>query len=149
MAYNQQHFYLWQLSKTFAGYNFKSLREISPYLEPTGSGLSSCWAKNTALNYDCTVIAGYPEKVDVTDKWPADPEYYNSAVVVNSDGETIANYQKTHLYYTDETWALEGPNGFYKGRIPGIGRTAIGICMDIKLVVRISIRERIHLQELC
>jgi protein N-terminal amidase len=114
------------------GYNFKSLRDISPYLEHLNSGVSSLWARTTALKHDCTIIAGYAETVDVSDRWPANPEYYNSALVVNSDGDTIANYRKSHLYYTDETWALEGPSGFYAGRIPGLGRTAIGICMDIK-----------------
>lgn len=113
-----------------SGYNFKSLRDISTFLEPSGSGVSSLWTRTTALRYDCTVISGYPERVDVTDRWPANPEYYNSVIGVNRDGETVVNYRKSHLYYTDETWALEG-NGFYGGRLPDLGRTAIGICMDI------------------
>ncbi|KAK5993335.1 Protein N-terminal amidase [Cladobotryum mycophilum] len=115
----------------FSGYNFKSLHHISPFLEEANSGVSSLWARSTALKHDCTVVVGYPEKVDPTLNWPTDPEYYNSAIVINGDGETVANYRKTHLYYTDETWALEGSHGFYKGRLPGLGRTAIGICMDI------------------
>ncbi|KEY69743.1 hypothetical protein S7711_03724 [Stachybotrys chartarum IBT 7711] len=115
----------------FTGYNFKSLQEISPFLEPSGSGISSLWSRTTALKYDCTVITGYPEKVDPSIKWPTDPEYYNAAIVVNGDGETIANYRKSHLYYTDETWALEGSSGFYSGFLPGLGPTAMGICMDL------------------
>ncbi|KAK1972814.1 carbon-nitrogen hydrolase [Colletotrichum sublineola] len=115
----------------FTGYNFTSLQHIAPYLEHSGSGITSLWARTTALKYNCNLVVGYPEKVDVTDDWPASPEYYNSALVVNEDGETIANYRKSHLYYTDETWALEGEEGFYRGHIPGLGRTSIGICMDI------------------
>ncbi|KAI6782978.1 uncharacterized protein J7T54_002139 [Emericellopsis cladophorae] len=115
----------------FTGYNFKSLREISPFLEYSGTGISSLWAKTAALKYDCTVVAGYPEREDLTDRWPADPAYYNSVIGVSPDGESIINYRKSHLYYTDETWALEGPDGFYAGRLPGLGRTAIGICMDM------------------
>jgi predicted amidohydrolase len=65
-------------------------------------------------------------------KWPTGPEYYNAALAVNKDGDTVANYRKSHLFYTDETWALEGNGGFYKGFLPGLGRTAIGICMDLK-----------------
>ncbi|KAJ4308382.1 hypothetical protein N0V84_012132 [Fusarium piperis] len=84
-----------------------------------------------ALKYNCTVTVGYPEKVDVAPKWPTGPEYYNSVIVVNGEGETIANYRKSFLYYTDETWALEGNRGFYHGFIPGLGKTTIGICMDI------------------
>ncbi|KAI0096000.1 hypothetical protein GGR51DRAFT_544488 [Nemania sp. FL0031] len=115
----------------FTGYNFKSLRDISPFLEPQGSGITALWARTVALKLNCLVTVGYPEKVDVKPKWPTSPEYYNSVIVVNSDGETIANYRKTHLYYTDETWALEGPDGFYSGFIPGLGNTAMGICMDL------------------
>ncbi len=109
------------------GYNFRSLQHITPYLEPTASGITSLWARTTALKYDCIVTAGYPEKVDLIAKWPAGPEYYNSTITVNADGETIANYRKTHLYYTDETWALEG-NGFFSGPIEGLGDVAMGIC---------------------
>ncbi|KAL1876884.1 hypothetical protein VTK73DRAFT_9037 [Phialemonium thermophilum] len=114
----------------FSGYNFRSLQEISPFLEPSGSGVSSLWARTTALKHDCAVVVGYPERVDVTDKWPTGPEYYNSLIMVSGDGETIVNYRKSFLYYTDETWALEGP-GFYEGDIEGFGKVAMGICMDI------------------
>ncbi|OHE96354.1 N-terminal amidase [Colletotrichum orchidophilum] len=114
----------------FSGYNFKSLQHISPFLEHSGSGITSLWARTTALKYNCNVVVGYPEKVDVSDNWPTSPEYYNSAIVVNGDGETIANYRKTFLYYTDETWALEG-QGFFDGFIPGLGNASMGICMDL------------------
>ncbi|KJZ70790.1 hypothetical protein HIM_09803 [Hirsutella minnesotensis 3608] len=115
----------------FTGYNFKSLQEITPFLEPSGSGITALWARTTALKYNCVVTVGYPEKVDVSPKWPTGPEYYNAVIVVNGDGETIVNYRKSFLYYTDETWALEGGRGFYGGFIPGLGNTSIGICMDI------------------
>ncbi|KAH6715418.1 carbon-nitrogen hydrolase [Leptodontidium sp. MPI-SDFR-AT-0119] len=116
----------------FTGYNFKSLQHISPYLEPTTAGITSLWARTTALKYDCVVTAGYPEKVDISPRWPASPEYYNSAITVNAGGETIANYRKSFLYYTDETWALEGPDGFYDGAIEGLGNVAMGICNPYK-----------------
>jgi len=115
----------------FTGYNFKSLKEILPFLEPTTAGISSLWARSTALKYNCLVTVGYPETVDVTKKWPSGPEYYNSAVTCDMNGEVIANYRKHFLYYTDEKWALEGPAGFYAGEIPNIGNVAMGICMDI------------------
>ncbi|KAK8079098.1 hypothetical protein PG994_002905 [Apiospora phragmitis] len=111
----------------FTGYNFKSLQSISPYLEPSGSGISSLWARTTALKYNCVVGVGYPEKVDVASRWPTSPEYYNSLIVVNGEGETIANYRKSHLYYTDETWALEGTEGFFTDHIPGLGNCSMGI----------------------
>ncbi|KAI0166905.1 carbon-nitrogen hydrolase [Hypoxylon sp. FL1284] len=114
----------------FTGYNFPSLRDISPFLEPTGAGITSVWARTTALKYNTKVVVGYPEKVDVAHRWPTSPEYFNSAIIVDQNGDTIGHYRKTHLYYTDETWALEG-SGFYKGQIQGLGNVAMGICMDI------------------
>ena len=60
-------------------------------------------------------------------KWPAGPEYYNSSITVNADGKTLLNYRKSFLYYTDETWALEGP-GFFGDDVEGLGTIAMGIC---------------------
>lgn len=123
----------WNLEiDAFSGYNFSSLTHITPCLEYLGRGISSLWAKTTALKHDCTVIVGYPEKIDLSGRWPADPEYYNAAVVMNSDGDIVGNYRKAHLYYTDEKWALEGPDGFFSTRLSGLGPTALGICMDLK-----------------
>ncbi|CAJ0554137.1 Ff.00g126490.m01.CDS01 [Fusarium sp. VM40] len=115
----------------FSGYNFKSLQDIAPFLEYSGSGITSLWARTVALKYNCVVTVGYPEKVDLSAQWPANPEYYNSTIVVNAEGETIANYRKAFLYYTDESWALEGNEGFFEGYIPGLGNTSMGICMDL------------------
>ncbi|KAL2130891.1 hypothetical protein VTI74DRAFT_5821 [Chaetomium olivicolor] len=115
----------------FTGYNFKSLQQIFPFFEETGSGITSLWARTTALKYDCTVVVGYPEQVDVSAKWPTSPEYYNSALVVDGAGDYVGNYRKSFLYYTDETWALEGQHGFFKGRMPGLGTVALGICTDL------------------
>lgn len=81
-----------------------------------------------ALKYNCTVTVGYPEKVDVSTKWPTGPEFYNSTIVVNSDGQTIANYRKSFLHHTDEIWALEGTDGFFDNWFPDLGYTSIGIC---------------------
>lgn len=114
----------------FSGYNFTSLAHITPYLEYSGSGISSLWARTLALKHNFHVVCGYPEKVDVSDKWPTSPEYYNSAIIVSNEGETIGNYRKHFLYMIDETWALEG-DGFGRDDIPGLGQTAMGICMDI------------------
>lgn len=44
---------------------------------------------------------------------PAQPfplqKRYNSTVTVNQKGEIVYHYRKCFLYYTDETWATEGP----------------------------------------
>jgi protein N-terminal amidase len=113
------------------GYNLKSLGHISSCLEFAESGISAALARQAALKHDCTVIVGYPKKIDPSDDWPSNPEYYNSAIVIDGDGENITNYRKSHLYYTDETWALEG-SGFWAGRLPRLGPAALGICIDLK-----------------
>ncbi|EPE02927.1 carbon-nitrogen hydrolase [Ophiostoma piceae UAMH 11346] len=115
----------------FSGYNFRSLAHITPYFEPTASGITSLWARTTALKFGCNVIVGYPEKVDVRNNWPANPEFYNSAVFIGRDGETIGNYRKTFLYAVDEKWALEGPDGFFDDELGDLGSVALGICMDL------------------
>ncbi|KAK4246288.1 carbon-nitrogen hydrolase [Corynascus novoguineensis] len=115
----------------FTGYNFKSFQQIVPFLEEAGSGITFLWAQTTALKHDCAVVVGYPEKVDVSDRSPASPEYYNSAVMVDGDGDMVVNYRKSFLYYTDEAWALEGGNGFFDGEVPGLGNVALGICTDL------------------
>jgi protein N-terminal amidase len=109
------------------GYNFKSAQDIEPFLEHSGSGITSLWARTIALKYNCVVTVGYPEKVDASGH-SGGPKYYNSALVINGDGETIANYRKSFLYHTDETWAREGEDGFFNGFIPGLGKLSIGIC---------------------
>ncbi|PSR97172.1 carbon-nitrogen hydrolase [Coniella lustricola] len=114
----------------FSGWNFKSVEEISPYLEPSGSGISALWARTRALQHNTNVLVGYPEKVDTQRFQQAEPNFYNSAILVNGDGETVANYRKTFLYELDEVWAQEG-KGFFGGNIPGLGNMAIGICTDI------------------
>ncbi|AEO56128.1 hypothetical protein MYCTH_2090061 [Thermothelomyces thermophilus ATCC 42464] len=61
----------------------------------------------------------------------SEPENYNSLIVVDRDGETLANYSKSFLYYTDATWAREG-RGFYGGKLGDLGQTAMGICTPYK-----------------
>ncbi|KAF2128464.1 carbon-nitrogen hydrolase [Dothidotthia symphoricarpi CBS 119687] len=124
----------------FSGYNFYSLEEIRPYLEPTTSGISTQWAIRVAAYYNCHVTIGYPE---LTTTQP--PTQYNSTVTVSPQGKILSNYRKSFLYYTDETWASEGPGSFshhhsdpdspdspfYSGPLGALGNVTLGICMDI------------------
>ena len=77
------------------------------------------------------MAVGYPEK-DLSGR---EQRAYNSLVFVDRAGETIAHTRKSFLYYTDETWALEG-QGFFVGDMR-LGsslkakKVAAGICMDI------------------
>jgi protein N-terminal amidase len=122
------------------GYNFQSLEDITPYLEPTTAGPSTQWAKKISQRYKCFVTVGYPEfdesRAAVAADQP-DPRSsnFNSIVTVSPNAEVLANYRKRFLYYTDETWSREGdnsesPTGFYQGHIADVD-VAMGICMDI------------------
>jgi protein N-terminal amidase len=106
------------------GYNFPSLQAIKPYLESQGKGPTAQWARETARHLKCKVCVGYPEiskakaeqeshsnghdvpPLSATDKC------FNSLLVVDENGEILLNYRKQFLYYTDETWALEGDVGW-------------------------------------
>ncbi|KAL1958996.1 hypothetical protein VTO42DRAFT_3237 [Malbranchea cinnamomea] len=111
----------------FSGYNFSSLKTIGPYLEPTEAGRTAEWVRATARRLGCVVCAGYPEikrkdtihnplatrseGVNEDAVTQSKKSRFNSLLIVDSRGETILNYQKRFLYYTDETWAEEGENG--------------------------------------
>lgn len=115
-----------------SGYNFKTLAQISPHLEPCETGITAAWSRQAALKHNCVVVTGYPERVDREEGLASDSQHYNSAMIMDGDGDIVGNYRKSHLYYTDETWALEGGRGFYAGRVHGLGLMVVGICMDIK-----------------
>lgn len=110
--------------KGILGYNFPNLEAIATYLEPSSAGPSTTWARQTAQRLQCIVNVGYPE---IT----SDGKRYNTVVSVSPTGEVLATYRKTFLYYTDETWALEGDTGFFNGTLGSLGQTCMGICMDI------------------
>lgn len=141
-----------------SGYNFPSLAAILPYLEPTCSGPSTAWAKATAARFKCIVSIGYPELCTTSDLSGVSTNRgdgvtaYNSTVTVSPGGQILAHYRKTHLYYTDEIWAKEGPEGFITTTLDFPSRTTVspveevtrkqpqpqekkrvawGICMDI------------------
>lgn len=110
-----------------AGYNFKSLHEIRSHLEPTAAGPSTEWARSTARRLACHVIVGYPEYCSQS---PSAAARYNSAVLVSPEGNVLANYRKTFLFTTDESWCNEG-SGFFHGEIPGgLGKMSMGICQS-------------------
>ncbi|KAK7190025.1 carbon-nitrogen hydrolase [Paraphaeosphaeria sporulosa] len=116
----------------FSGYNFHSLEEITPYLEPTTSGITTHWAIQVAQHYNCHVTVGYPERTLPSPSSPhQEPTNYNSTVTVSPTGAILQNYRKSFLYYTDETWAAEPPERFKVEHLQKLGNVIQGICMDI------------------
>lgn len=114
------------------GYNFQSPQEIEPYLETSGVGPSAFLAKELSLKFGCTTVIGYPETFQKTT--------YNSALVVNEEGNIVYNYRKTHLYLSDKAWGCqENPDKLFKPVSLSLGKgpnrqsimTSIGICMDL------------------
>ncbi|RDW74330.1 putative protein N-terminal asparagine amidohydrolase [Aspergillus mulundensis] len=105
------------------GYNFPSLEAIKPYLEPAGQGPSAAWARKTAKQLGCKVCVGYPEVEVTNNNGQREEKYYNSLLVLDEQGNTLLNYRKTFLYYTDETWASEGSAelGFHQLTFPSPG----------------------------
>ena len=81
----------------------------------------------TAERLQCIVTVGYPE---VVSKAPQSNDAaaedgavlallcYNSTITVSPDGRTLAHYRKTHLYYTDETWAHESDTKWLTTGLP-------------------------------
>ena len=131
----------------FSGYNH-TRESIQPLLEPSSTGPSTAWAKATAAKYSCIVSVGYPELVKSAPSNGTTPAAtamaaYNSTVTVSPEGEILAHYRKTHLYYTDELWAQEGPDKWLVKDLPlplsspnsdkeeRVVKAAFGICMDL------------------
>lgn len=55
---------------------------------------------------------------------------YNSTVTVNRRGEIVAHYRKTHLYYTDEVWAQESPEGFTTTELNFVPKVRTAACAE-------------------
>lgn len=55
----------------------------------------------------------------------------NSTVTISPGGTILANYRKSFLYYTDETWAAEPTKRFSITTLGSLGPVIQGICMDI------------------
>ena len=79
------------------GYIFKSKQEIEPFLEEAGKGETFEFCKKIALQMNCYVICGYPEK-----------GFYNSAMVIDRQGTLIENHRKKLLYEADKPWCNAG-----------------------------------------
>jgi protein N-terminal amidase len=82
--------------------------------------LSQC-AHSIAIRLNAHVQVGYPEKRVITKEEPFKEKYYNSIAFVSPQGVLLNTYAKHFLYYTDESWAEEGPS-FESMPIEGLGQ---------------------------
>lgn len=92
----------------FSGYVFENASAISPYLEHPRTGTTSQFCSDLARKLQCYVVAGYPEKLSLTEDRDVDQVGANSATFYGPDGEWVGGYRKTNLYETDLTWAKPG-----------------------------------------
>jgi predicted amidohydrolase len=77
----------------------KSKNEVEALAEDP-KGDTAMFMSNLAKEYQLSIVYGFIEK-----KGNA---FYNSAILMSSNGETVGKYQKTHLNKSDRKWAKPG-----------------------------------------
>ena len=132
----------------FSGYVFENATAITPHLEHPRTGATSQFCSDLAKKLQCYVVAGFPEKLSLTEDRKNDQVGANSAAFYGPDGEWVGGYRKTHLYETDLTWAKPGMGGalfsdllshsssqgtgFATYTLPSpLPTVTLGICMDL------------------
>ncbi len=103
------------------GLFWRDREHIAPYVE-TIPGPTTDFFTALARELDMMIVVGMGE-VDAATRL-----YYNSAVLVGSDG-VIGVHRKTHAYLSDPLWAADGDLGFQTWQT-SLGRLGILICMD-------------------
>lgn len=110
------------LPEMFAtGYCFDGRDEIAPYAEPA-DGPTFAALSEQAKRRRAWVVAGFAER--------AGEALFNAAWVIRPDGSLADVYRKTLLFDADQSWATPG-RGAYTVYDTGVGRFAVGICMDL------------------
>ncbi len=102
-------------------YLFDDASEARAHAEPA-DGPTFAALSPVAAQAGCWVVAGFPELDG--------DALYNSALVIDPQGDLAFVYRKTLLYPADESWACPGDSG-YRAFDTGAGRFTVGICMDL------------------
>jgi predicted amidohydrolase len=114
------------------GYVWSSPAEIGPHTEPARGPTFQMLAAS-AREVKSWIVCGFAERF----AWPAAQKagaptrwtLYNSALVVNPEGQLVTCYRKVLLYSADTTWANPG---WRRSVTPThFGTMSTGICMDI------------------
>lgn len=144
--------------RTDPGYLFDSFDHIAPLLELPyrGEGATYALATSLAKQFECYVVAGFPERMSpealedcqlaqglVDARTPqaleaATSTYlpkvrdqaFNSAMLVDPQGNLANVFRKHFLFEADTPWADEG-RGFSYVDVPRLGRICVAICMDL------------------
>lgn len=68
------------------------------------------------------MVGGFPERDGA--------RLFNSALIINPQGQLAAVYRKTLLFEADLPWATPGDSGYVRVETPA-GAFGVGICMDL------------------
>lgn len=99
---------------------------MSPLTAPLVTGL-----REEAKKYGMWVICGMSEKVED----PSDPRKYNTTVVINSEGELVGSYRKTHLYDAfgyKESDANKPGDKFFEPIDTPFGKIGLFVCYEVR-----------------
>lgn len=104
------------------GYVFGSREEIAPWVQPVPGPVTSFLGR-LAARAKTYLVAGLAE-VD-----PRTGFFYNTAVLLGSDGALLGKYRKLHSFVNETRWAKDGDLGMPVFSTE-LGCLAMMICMD-------------------
>jgi len=103
-----------------SGYNIgKMVRELAERAD----GPACQKVSQAARKANIAILYGYPERLDT--------EVYNSALLIDRNGDTRANYRKTHLYGSYEKSCFQPGDTLYIAELEGL-YIGILICYDVE-----------------
>lgn len=103
------------------GYSFKNCQEVEKVAENCQHGLTAMILKKAAWEYNCSIVAGFPESHQ--------GNLYNSALLVNPDGSQFV-YRKIHLFLNEKKFFSPGNLGFLVAPAKFGVKLGIMICFD-------------------
>ncbi len=103
------------------GYLFLNKRDLAKVAEPIPEGPTTRKLMKFAAELSVSVVAGIAEREG--------SKFYNSAVVISSDGDHLGTYRKLHLFSTEKLVFEPGNLGL---KVFSVGKVRIGvmICFD-------------------
>jgi len=103
------------------GYIFSDREAVAAVAEPA-TGPTFQALRQVACRHHCALVGGFAEA--------AGDDLYNSAWVIDPDGELVSVYRKSLLYEADLGWATCGDGSYVRFEVEGAS-VVVGICMDL------------------
>lgn len=102
------------------GYVWPDVSALAEHAEPADGPTFAALAP-LARQWQCWIVVGFVHQVE--------NRLFNSALIINAQGQLAGVYAKVLLYELDEAWAVPGENRWV--RDTPVGRLSCGICMDL------------------